>query len=168
MMDEYIELPEETRAPFVETLVDVVSNLRQAISHHSEELNQELDTWLKEYYASPYSYKLGGEALPGADEEAAAAVIYAAEAYCTGDAEAAICAAMGLLGEAEARASVIAGANGEPWNARESKARTVRLQQIEIDRLKSAVSLLETEGLTGTLPRLWQIFADEPEKIVRL
>ena len=161
LMSQYLRLPEQRLMDFTVTWANTVSTLWESLPGPTEKVNQLVEAKLREYYSGPYCHELGDNALPGADEDTASAAIYATEAYCTGNSKAATCAAMQLLTDAESRANSIALANGEHWNARESDARTFRFQQIELNRLGSAVSLLEMEGLTDTMPRFREIFADD-------
>ena len=148
LMDDYLELPELTRPPFSGTLADVVSKLEKAITGHSDELNRELDASLKEYYAGPYYHELREDALPGADEDAASATIYAIQSYCTHNKEAAGFAATQLLDATFSRADAIYVAEGIEAMSKEADEVRSQLEQIELDRLDRAVSLLEHEGLT--------------------
>jgi len=150
LMDEYLELPEESREPFTATLVDLVSKLGDAITQRSEELDRELDKELKEYYAGPYSYELGEDALPGSDDDAASAAIYAAEAYCTDDKEAAAFAAMQLFHATTDKVGDMCVAQGIDAMSKEADQLRFQSEQIELDRLANAVSFLERQEFTET------------------
>jgi len=160
LMREHLELPEHLRMDFTVTWANVVSMLWEDVASSSEHVKRVLDTKIQEYYSGPYCHELAEDALPGAEEDAAAAAIYAAEAYCTGNAKHAVCAAMQLLTDAEARANQITPASGEHETARESDARIFRFQQIELSRLNRIVSLLEMEGLPRAMSLIRQIFGE--------
>ena len=160
LMSQYLELPPGRQLPLTVAWADVISMLRKVISSPSEELNREIDKRLKEYYSGPHCHELEEDALPGADEDAASAAIYATEAYCTGSETAAAQAALQLLTDADARASTVSEAIGEDLMSISAEARRGRFQQIELDRLNSAVSLIEQKGVSGaTLRRLQDLFA---------
>ncbi|MBL8219400.1 MAG: hypothetical protein JNL62_09225 [Bryobacterales bacterium] len=159
LMRNHLDLPESLQIDFVLTWSDVVSMLWDNVADSGGEPRRVLSTKLEDYYLGPYSHKLGEDALPGADEDAAAAAIYAVEAYCTGNVKDAVCAAMQLVTEAATRANRIAFDSGEPWNARESEIRSFAFQQIELNRFDRVVSLLETEEPIRAMPLIRQIFA---------
>jgi len=159
LMRNHLDLPESLQIDFVLTWSEVVSMLWESVTDSGGEVRRVLSTKLEDYYLGPYCHKLGEDALPGADEDAAAAAIYAVEAYCTGNVKDAVCAAMHLVTEAVTRANRIAFDIGEPWNARESQIRSFAFQQIELNRLDRVVSLLETEEPIRAMPLIRQIFA---------
>jgi hypothetical protein len=67
---------------------------------------------------------------------------------------------MQLLTDADARASTVSEAIGEGLMSMSAEARRGGFQQIELDRLNSAVSLLEQKGVSETtLSQLKDLFA---------
>lgn len=160
LMSQHLELPPSRQTAFTVAWADVVSMLWKVLTSPSDELNQEIQKRLREYYSGPHCHELGEDALPGADEDAASAAIYATEAYCRGSGTAAARAAMQLLTDADARASAVSEAIGENLMSTSAKARRSHFQQIELDRLCSAVSVLEQKGVSETiLSQLQDLFA---------
>jgi hypothetical protein len=159
LMRNHLELPEPLRIDFVLTWSEVVSMLWDNAVDSGGEVKRILGAKLQDYYLGPYCHKLGEDALPGADEDAASAAIYAAEAYCTGNVKDAVRAAMHLVTEALTRANRVAVEIGERWDARESETRSFEFQQIELNRLGRVVSLLETEEPMPAMPLIRQIFS---------
>ena len=146
LMNEHLRRPEESRSPFTLSLADVVVKLEEAITHPSADRDLELEIRRKEYYAGPYCHKLGKDALRGASEDAASATIYAIGAYCTHSKEEAASAAMQLIDSADARVGSICLAQGIDGMSKEADGMVSRLEDIELDRLDRAVSLLEKGG----------------------
>ena len=161
-MDQYLDLPQASQVAFVASWSDVLCLLWKTASNPSEELNREIERRLKDYYSGPNCHERGEDALPGADEDAASASIYATEAYCTGSPEAAVHAVMRLLDDTDARAIAESEMNGEDLMSAEVKAKLLKVQQVELDRLDRAILLLQQNDLTEeTLERMRRALSGE-------
>jgi hypothetical protein len=155
LMDAQISASEEQRSEFAVGWAPSLSLIWQQLVTPSVEADKVLRDRLKAYYSGPYSYKLGDEALPGADEDVAAAAIYANEAYCLHSAKSAACGALSLVEAACLKADELNGDLMSP----EAEAREVLFEQKEIDRLTAALVVLEREGATqASLEELRRIF----------
>ena len=165
LMDEYLGLPEENRNSFILGWRLVLELLWKLLSGESPDADKELRQRMEQYFSGPYSYLLADDALPGSDENAAAAAIYAAEAYCNQSATSACAAAQRLVDAASQNAD---RRSDDPMST-EAKAMRIRFELEEIRRIAGAVAVLERQGITdGSLGELHAIFArpmrDEKEK----
>lgn len=162
LMCRYLRLPQECQQIFATSWAEVISLLWRDLWSPSTILNNAINERHTKYYSGPHCHELGADALPGADEDAASAAIYALEAYCTTSKVAASRAAMQLLTDADARADTISVALSENLMSPSAELRRVHLQQVELECLYTAVSFVEKEGLNeGTLRSLRTIFAAE-------
>jgi hypothetical protein len=108
---------------------------------------------------------LGEDALPGVNELVVSTAIYAAQSYCTGSPHDALTGALQLLDDAFFRADRIAEEIGENLMSADARARGERFEQLELNCLDHALSLLEQEGFApGILPRLRRLFAIEGDE----
>jgi hypothetical protein len=159
LMDEHMNAPEGLRNAFAVGWAPALSLVWQILVSQNAEADRPLRDRLEEYYSGPYCHELGDEALPGADEDAAAAAIYTVEAYCRRNARSAASAALLLLSAADARADPFVD---DPMSTQAEEIR-VRFEQEEVDRLTSGLALLEREGVTrASLEELCRIFEIRP------
>jgi hypothetical protein len=156
LMDEHLKLPEENRDAFILGWRPVLDLLWKLLSGASPDADKALRERMEQYFSGPYSYHLADKALPGSDENAAAAAIYAAEAYCNQSASSACAAAQRLVDAASQNADRL---SDDPMST-EAKAMRIRFERGEIRRLGEAVAVLEGRGVTeGSLGELHAILA---------
>jgi hypothetical protein len=157
LMDKHLSLPEDQRNTFIIGWIPVLALLWQSQPGDSTEVDRALRDRMQQYLSGPYSHHLADEALPGSDENAAAAAIYATEAYCNQSATSACAAAQRLVDAAAQAADEL---SDDDLMSAEAEARRVRFERVEIRRLNAAVAVLEREGITeASLRELRGIFA---------
>jgi len=154
LMRAHEQLPQPEQRPFTMAWRPVLDAAWLALSGNAAEAVERVKHALAEFHASPYDHSDGQDGLPDADEDAAAASIYAAECLATGDGLAASYAA----GRAVDAAFVTADAelqldpNAFKWDpnvepmplAREAMHPAV---QGELRRQLHDLDLLEREGV---------------------
>lgn len=159
LMDDQRSLPEEQQNEFVISWAPALALTWRTLLSPTPEIDRALRDLLDEYYSGPYCHELEDEALPGADEDAAAAAIYAVEAHCRQSAKSACSGALRLLTAADMRM--------EPFikdrKAPETEDLRVQAEQEEIDRLNAALDILEREGVTdSSVEELRLVFGIRP------
>jgi hypothetical protein len=155
LMDDQTKEPEDQQSEFVLGWAHALPLIWQALESPAPAVDKALRERLEEYYSGPYFHELGDEALPGADEDAASAAIYAIEAYCHQTAKPAVCAAFRLVGAAD---RTVESFIADPMSP-DTEERRVQAEQKEVDRLNSGLTLLEEQGITiASLEELRRIF----------
>ncbi len=89
LMTEHERLPPAEQQGFTLGWRPVLDAIRLGLIGDSEAAKQRVGDALQAFYASPYNHNDGQDGPPDADENAAAASIYAAECFRDGDAESA-------------------------------------------------------------------------------
>jgi hypothetical protein len=132
-----------------------------ALTHPSAELKRTLEAKLNEYVEKFLGQEPPEFGQPKYDEDAGYACIAAIETYC-GNSKAAASAASFFLGDARRRAQKVSTEMGEDLMSTDARARVLRLQRMELDRVENAVSLLEREGFSvGVLPPLRELLTGQ-------
>ncbi len=149
-------LPESMRKPFTLAWRPVLDAIWSGLMGGGADARAKVHDALERFYASPYNHRDGQDGPPDADEDAAAASIYAAECHLHGGASPAAWAA----GRAVDAAFAVAEEELQlDWNefegdpaadpmplAREAMHPTV---QAELQRQLDDLSRLEREGITA-------------------
>ena len=148
LMSRYLALPLRHKSDLVLSWNEAVSNILTTLRERTPKLERFLADKLDDYYSGPYCHELGEQALPGADEDAASAAIFAVIAYTQSSTEAACSGALQVLLEAGGRADTLSQERGEDLMSETAERRRRELQQIEIDWLNSVLTLVEREGVT--------------------
>jgi hypothetical protein len=161
LMDDYFLQPKNQRSSFVAHWAEMMPVVWSMVLHPSPERQQTLKRVLKEYVDSDLGQESSDVGQPQFERDAGYACIGAIEAYC-GNPKAVAAAASELLADAQRRAQTISTEIGEDRMSTNGETRVLRFQQMELDRLDNAVSLLEREGFSvGVLPQLKELLRGE-------
>lgn len=155
LMDDHLNEPEERRRQFTVGWAPALSLIWQLVLAPNPEADKALRSQLEGYYSGPYCHELGDDALPGADEDAAAAAIYAVEAYCRRKAKSAASSVLRMVNAADRRVEALL----EDPMSHEAEERRVQAEQEELDRISAGLEILEQEGVTqASIKELRKIF----------
>jgi hypothetical protein len=147
LMDVYLERSHQ-KNPFVAGWAPTLALLSRSLTDSTHDEIGILRSRLREYYASPYCHTLGPRALLGADEHAAAASIYALEAYCGGTAGAASAAALRLIEWADQCADLRTEMLGGDLMSEAAAATRNAASMVELNRLERALNVIKRYGVT--------------------
>jgi len=160
LMARYLSTSGTAGSAFVAGWSTALSTLWDALALPTPGRKRALEKYLEDYYCGPYCHELGSSALPGADEDAAAAAIYALEAYCNQNKDSGLAAARRLVDAADQAADAQTEASGEDLMSEDAQLRRDRFARREIDRINSAVDVLDSAGVTSaSLQGLRGVFA---------
>jgi hypothetical protein len=160
LMNHHLSLPVGDRDPFIAALEPDLDKLWQALGTPSSEADAALQRILKKRKSEPYANQIGKSGEPRGDDHPFAAAMNALEAYCLREPKFGVGAAMRLIDAASDMAGPISDSLGEDLMSHGAKARRESLARPEFNRVTSAVSLMEREGVTtGSLNKLRKIFA---------
>lgn len=161
LMKHHLSLPAEDRDPYIEALAPDLEMLWMALSAPTSKVDAALRKLLKKRNAEPYADQIGKNGWPRGDDHPFAAVTYALKAYCLLDAKVAVGGAMRLIDAASDMAGSISEGIGEDLMSHKAKLRRGAAERPEINRVTSAVAILERGSVTpASLEKLRKIFAD--------
>jgi hypothetical protein len=150
LMNGYIAQSADNQNPFVTSWGSTLILIWKAIEAPSVNLAAELSKRNKEYMSGPYCHELGSKALPGIDENAAAASFYALNAFLTGNPNDAAAAVSRVIDDADVRADRETEMAGDDLMSESADRRRDDAADAEIVRLNAAVGVLERQGVSET------------------
>jgi hypothetical protein len=148
LVDAHLRLPKSEQRPFTLSWAPVLQVIWAGLeARDSSSAKATVRDSLTAFYEGPFNHNLGQAGPPDADDDAAACAIYAAQAFCRGDAKSARWAAGRLI---DATDAIMKGEyKSSPEGLVEKLAHPS--MQIEVDRLLTTLSMLESQPWTPTL-----------------
>jgi len=153
LMNSHLTLPPAERDPFTVALAPDLAMLWDALSVPSPKADAALRKLLKKHSSEPYADQPGRNGWPRGDDHPFAAAMYALQAYCLLDAKFGVGSAMRLIDAASDMAEPVSERLGEDPMSQKAEARRQSFARPEVNRVTTAISLLEREGVTGAVLR---------------
>lgn len=161
LMKHHLSLAAPDRDPYIEALAPDLDMLWIALSAPTSKADAGVRKQLKRRNSEPYADQIGKNGWPRGDDHPFAAVTYALNAYCLRDAKFAVGGAMRLVDAASDMAGSVSERLGEDLMSHKAKLRRRSAARPEINRVISAVAILERESVTpASLEKLRKMFAD--------
>lgn len=148
LMKEHLVALEDQTSTFTVGWAPYLDLIWRVLSSPSEVLDRDIRDKLDDYYSGPFCHELGEDALDGADEDAAAAAIYAVEAYCQGTAKSATSGTLRLLSAADMKAALVIKNRNLDLMSPEAEEIEVEAEDAELKRIEGGLEILEQQGVT--------------------
>jgi hypothetical protein len=157
LMDAHLKLPKSEQRSFTLSWIPVLELIWAGLeAADSSSARYSVQEYLNAFYQGPFNHNRGQDGPSDADEDAAACSIYAAQAFCHGDAESARWAAHCLI---EATDVTLQTENNSPQALVEELAHP-KMQE-EASRLLTTLTMLESRPWSPTLiPALRDAFVN--------
>ena len=146
LMDAHLRLPKSEQRPFTVSWAPVLRVIWTGLeAPDSSSAKATVQDYLNAFYEGPFNHNQDGP--PDADDDAVACSIYAAQAFCRGDAKSARWAANRMIDATDA--ILQAEYDGPPQSLVEEFAHPTI--QADVNRLLMALKMLESQPWTPTM-----------------